>query len=157
MLLSDTCSGAQTFSYHLCREHWAWSWGGRSNKEGRKLLSDPMGRCEVYNLPVSTHPPPHFHMQRNYSLCVGGWGSWLSANTPTVCSEKWRRTAICICVFIYIYRHKVGIKLHRGLSNTPALANITGHTQGNAELAISCSACLLPTFFLDNRNWQGSV
>lgn len=60
---------------HLCRAAGAQGRGGGLKKESCKLLSDPMGRCEVYNLPVSTHPPPHFHMQRNYWLCVGGWGS----------------------------------------------------------------------------------
>lgn len=77
--------------------------GGGSFKEGRKLLSDPVGPCEVYNLLVSTNPPPHFHMQRTW-LCVGGWGSWLCKPTPTacpamcptVCSESWRGAAILV-------------------------------------------------------------
>lgn len=38
-----------------------------------------------------THPPARFHMQGNWPnlwLCVGGWGSRLSASTPTVCVHK---------------------------------------------------------------------
>lgn len=91
----------QIFDQHLCWEHRAWQRGGRSAKVESGAFIWPHGTMWSPHPPCVRAPTPQLASickgnWPNLWLCVGGWGSWLSASTPTACPQEWRTTDILV-------------------------------------------------------------
>lgn len=88
---------------------WDRRWG-RCREVSRELLSDPMGRCEVSNVPASTHPLLASICRGTcYWLCVGGWGhDWAHTHARGVppFPPKWRTTDISVFEALLKIVHK---------------------------------------------------
>lgn len=75
--------------------------GGRSPKIESWALIWPRGTTWSPHPPCVRTPTPQLSSickgnWPNLWLCVGGWGSWLSASTPTACPQEWRTTDILV-------------------------------------------------------------